>query len=35
MAPEPANTYEQAFWKLGMFANQNTAEKMRDQFTID
>lgn len=26
---------EQGFWKPGMFANQNTAAKMRNQFTID
>lgn len=26
---------EQGFWKLGMFANQNTATKLRSQFTID
>lgn len=26
---------EEAFWKPGMFANQNTAAKMRNQFTID
>jgi hypothetical protein len=25
---------EQGFWKIGMFANQNTATKMRNQFTI-
>jgi hypothetical protein len=26
---------EKGFWKPGMFANQNTAAKMRNQFTID
>ncbi|WP_254367833.1 hypothetical protein [Microbacterium sp. NC79] len=26
---------EQGFWKPGMFANQNTATKLRQQFTID
>lgn len=26
---------EQAFWKNGMFANQNTAAKLRQQFTIE
>ena len=26
---------EQGFWKPGMFANQNTAAKMRNQFTVD
>jgi hypothetical protein len=26
---------EQGFWTPGMFANQNTAAKMRNQFTID
>ncbi|MBF4574510.1 DUF91 domain-containing protein [Herbiconiux sp. VKM Ac-1786] len=26
---------DQGFWKPGMFANQNTAAKMRNQFTID
>lgn len=26
---------ERAFWKTGMFANQNTATKMRNKFTID
>lgn len=26
---------EQGFWKPGMFANQNTATKLRSQFTID
>ncbi len=26
---------EQGFWKPGMFANQNTATKLRNQFTID
>lgn len=26
---------EQGFWKSGMFANQNTATKLRSQFTID
>lgn len=25
---------EEAFWKPGMFANQNTATRLRDQFTI-
>jgi hypothetical protein len=26
---------DQGFWKQGMFANQNTATKLRSQFTID
>ena len=26
---------EEGFWKQGMFANQNTAAKLRNQFTID
>ncbi|MDJ0334900.1 endonuclease NucS [Salinibacterium sp. G-O1] len=26
---------EQGFWKAGMFANQNTAAKLRQQFTIE
>lgn len=26
---------EQGFWKTGMFANQNTAAKLRQQFTIE
>ncbi|TFD59607.1 hypothetical protein [Cryobacterium sp. Hh38] len=26
---------ENGFWKPGMFANQNTATKLRNQFTID
>lgn len=26
---------EQGFWRPGMFANQNTATKLRNQFTID
>ena len=26
---------EQAFWKTGMFANQNSATKLRNRFTLD
>ena len=26
---------EQGFWRAGMFANQNTAAKLRQQFTIE
>ena len=26
---------EQAVWKNGMFANQNTAAKLRQKFTIE
>lgn len=26
---------EQGFWKTGMFANQNSAAKLRQQFTIE
>ena len=26
---------EQAIWEKGMFANQNTAVRMRDQFTLE
>jgi hypothetical protein len=26
---------EQAFWKTGMFANQNRATKLRNRFTLD
>ncbi|CAL4860334.1 hypothetical protein [Microbacterium sp. MM2322] len=26
---------EQGFWKTGMFANQNTAARLRQQFTIE
>jgi hypothetical protein len=28
-------TREQAFWKGGMYANQNTATKLRNKFTLD
>jgi hypothetical protein len=26
---------EKAFWKTGMFANQNSATKLRNRFTLD
>jgi hypothetical protein len=31
-APAPG---ERAFWKTGLFANQNSATKLRNQFTLE